>query len=341
MSTTPDTNKKSQTRTGSRWAIVLAGGEGRRLRSLIRDWLGESRPKQYCTFIGSRSMLQHTLDRAKTLVDPSNIVTVIGSGHRQYLERSINGEMPGLLIEQPIDRGTAAGIYLAASSIFERDPLATVLVLPSDSYLNPEDGFTSYAMHAMALAEKYDDQLFLMGVPPKGAETEYGWIQTAQNKKRYIAGRNVGEAHAISSFHEKPSVSKASTLFKNGCLWNTGIFSVKIKTLWWFGWCALPDMMRRFETFRQVYPVSLEGTISRAHEGIVLTHLYHGMTYADFMRDILSSASDWSSVLPMEGVDWSDWGRPERIRQTLEARGVSSSFLEFYEKTQCAQVVSL
>lgn len=323
---------------GSRWAIVLAGGEGRRLRTLIRDWLGESRPKQYCTFMGTRSMLQHTLDRAQALVDSDKIVTVIGSGHRNFLQRSLRGEVPGQLIEQPMDRGTAAGIFMAASHIFERDPLATIIVLPSDSYVSPEDEFLENASHSMSLAERYDDQLFLLGMPAKGPETEYGWIEPARGKKRLIVGKKPSEALVITNFFEKPNASKANSLFEKGCLWNTGIFSVKIKTLWWFGWCALPDMMRRFETFRQVYPVMSTG-VSHAHETIVLMHLYHGMTYGDFMRDVLASASDWSSVLPMTNVDWSDWGRPERIKQTLEACGSTSSFLEFYEKTQCSPYV--
>jgi mannose-1-phosphate guanylyltransferase len=48
-------------------AIVLAGGSGKRLQPVTERWLGEHRPKQYCTFVGTRSMLQHTLDRVKTL----------------------------------------------------------------------------------------------------------------------------------------------------------------------------------------------------------------------------------------------------------------------------------
>ena len=60
------------------WAIVLAGGEGERLRPQIKGWLGYHCPKQYCTFVGRRSMLQHTLDRAKQLVPADRIITVMG-----------------------------------------------------------------------------------------------------------------------------------------------------------------------------------------------------------------------------------------------------------------------
>ena len=45
------------------WSIVLAGGDGVRTKEFIRRWLGYEKPKQYCTFVGSRSMFQHTLDQ--------------------------------------------------------------------------------------------------------------------------------------------------------------------------------------------------------------------------------------------------------------------------------------
>jgi hypothetical protein len=40
-------------RESNLWAIVLAGGEGRRLRALTRCLYGEERPKQYAVLTGS------------------------------------------------------------------------------------------------------------------------------------------------------------------------------------------------------------------------------------------------------------------------------------------------
>jgi mannose-1-phosphate guanylyltransferase len=44
------------------WAIVLAGGEGVRLRPLVRQLCGDERPKQFVKIVGSKSLLGHTLD---------------------------------------------------------------------------------------------------------------------------------------------------------------------------------------------------------------------------------------------------------------------------------------
>ncbi|TKS59515.1 MAG: mannose-1-phosphate guanylyltransferase [Nitrospira sp.] len=69
------------------WSIVLAGGEGKRLAPMIKRWLGEERPKQYCAFTGTRSMLQHTVDRADCLTVPEQRVTVVGAHYQEEATR--------------------------------------------------------------------------------------------------------------------------------------------------------------------------------------------------------------------------------------------------------------
>ena len=63
------------------WSVVLAGGSGERLQSLVQRWLGQHKPKQYCTFLGTRSMFQHTLDRSDRIVAPERRVTIIARDH--------------------------------------------------------------------------------------------------------------------------------------------------------------------------------------------------------------------------------------------------------------------
>jgi hypothetical protein len=45
-----------------------AGNDGTRLQSFIRTHLGCERPKQYCTFVGTQSLLRQTLQRAERLI---------------------------------------------------------------------------------------------------------------------------------------------------------------------------------------------------------------------------------------------------------------------------------
>ncbi|MFZ1747084.1 MAG: hypothetical protein WAU17_14270, partial [Nitrospirales bacterium] len=59
---------------GSLWSLVLAGGHGERLREYTEQRFGAYRPKQYCAFMGKRSMIQHTWRRAKALCLPHQVV---------------------------------------------------------------------------------------------------------------------------------------------------------------------------------------------------------------------------------------------------------------------------
>jgi mannose-1-phosphate guanylyltransferase len=45
------------------WAVILAGGDGMRLRELSYKVSGDRRPKQFCEFFGGKSLLAHTRDR--------------------------------------------------------------------------------------------------------------------------------------------------------------------------------------------------------------------------------------------------------------------------------------
>lgn len=46
------------------WTVVLAAGEGSRLRSLTRNEQGIVLPKQYCSLQGGPCLLQEALQRA-------------------------------------------------------------------------------------------------------------------------------------------------------------------------------------------------------------------------------------------------------------------------------------
>jgi mannose-1-phosphate guanylyltransferase len=99
------------------WSIILAGGEGERLKPFVQRWLGFHRPKQYCTLIGTRSMFQHTLDRADQIAIRGQKVTVIGRTHQREACAQFSPEKDGKLIVQPVNRDTAAGIYLALTHV--------------------------------------------------------------------------------------------------------------------------------------------------------------------------------------------------------------------------------
>ena len=304
----------------ARWGILLAGGEGARMRPLIRSWLGENRPKQYCTFVGSRSMFQHTADRARCVVSDEHLVTIIAKEHRTFLSELANGNLPGLVIEQPSNLGTAPGVFLPTCYVLAEDPEATVVFLPTDNFVYPEGRFSDHMVHACELAESLQDQIILVGAIPNRAETDYGWIDPSTPAEPGPVARPHGSTE-VAYFREKPDAREARALLRRGCLWNTMVMAVKAKALWTLGRQCLPEMMYKFDAFLLVLRAVREGRLGAQHETLALERLYEELTPADFSKDILQHVPNHSRALPMDGVDWCDWGRPQRVTEALARLG--------------------
>ena len=88
-------------------------------------------------------MLQHTLDRACQVVDPDRVLTVISCDHVKWLQGSMIWSIAGRVLKQPSNLDTGPGIFFPTACILATDPSATILVLPSDHFVFPEQKFLS------------------------------------------------------------------------------------------------------------------------------------------------------------------------------------------------------
>src|SRR2546425_11401140 len=68
----------------SQWGIILAGGDGTRLRSLTRRIAGDERPKQFCRLLGDKTLLEQTRQRAMRLLSPQRTFTVVVRRHEGF-----------------------------------------------------------------------------------------------------------------------------------------------------------------------------------------------------------------------------------------------------------------
>lgn len=295
------------------WSIVLAGGEGTRLAPMIREWLGEERPKQYCTFTGTRSMLQHTVDRADRLAAPWQRVTVVGARQEETARGQLN-DRGGSLVVQPANRDTAPGVFLPLTYVRAADPDATVAIYPSDHFVHPEEQLIEAVRHAVQVVDLLEDRLILAGIQPDGVDLDYGYMQL----DRHVGGYGAHSLWHVGRFVEKPQPHVARSFSKGQVLWNTMIIVAKVETLWKLGTKVLPSMMRLFET--------LLPAVGSPSESRVLRGIYETMPTRNFSMDFLEHIPHKVSALEVRDLFWSDWGRPKRIAQSLHKIGKPPAF---------------
>jgi mannose-1-phosphate guanylyltransferase len=286
------------------WVVVPAGGEGTRLQEFIRHALRSDCPKQFCRITGSRSMLRHTWDRARLLVPPERIVTVITAGQERHLEGERPRRIPGTLLIQPANRETGPGLLLPLLWISGRDPGATVVIFPADHFIWEEARFVAAVRRSVAAAGRLD-RLILLGVEAGGPETDYGWIRPAAP----VAADPPAELCAVEGFVEKPDPKTAAALHREGCLWNTFVLAGRLQTYLRLAESGMPEVLA---ALREVAP-RLDPRATPAG----LRGAYHAIRPTNFSKTLLARHPRELLVLAVRGIYWSDWGEPERVIQTL------------------------
>ena len=299
---------------GNLWSIVLAGGDGVRTKKFVHHWLGHEKPKQYCVFVGSRSMFQHTLDRAARLTPWERVVVVAARHHQDEVWPQLDGRPIGMVLLQPKNVDTAAGIFLPLTYILAHDPQATVVIYPSDHFISPEDSFLSAVDHAVRGSTGLGGRPVLLAARPDDLELEYGWIKPG----RCLGWIGEATIQAVETFFEKPDEATAHEARATGSLWNTMVLAAKGRNLWSLGRKCFPDLMARFEHLKEA--------IDTAEELRVLDAIYEAMPCRNFSSHLLQCAPKQLAVMEMRDVLWSDWGHPKRITDILDKIGKPWAF---------------
>jgi mannose-1-phosphate guanylyltransferase len=309
----------------SPWGIVLAAGRGARLEPLVRKLRGDDLPKQFVNFIGKRSMLEHTLARAEQWIPREQLFVVAGRAHLRFPEvrRQLAGRVKSTVVAQPGDKDTLPAVLLPLVHIYRRDPMATVVLLPADHFISPEDRFVTYIQRASRAVDREPARLVLLGAEPDAPESGYGYILSGEATEG-PAGR---DTRRVSAFVENPAPTELANLLERGALWNTMAMVFKAFTLLHLTARFAPSLHGAFER--------IGAAIGTRHERQAVDEAYRGMTSANFSTELLERLPEVSPdsllVMPAPGVLWSDWGSPRRVIDALRRAGYPARAAELSE----------
>jgi mannose-1-phosphate guanylyltransferase len=289
------------------WALILAGGDGSRLQPLTTLIDGDARPKQFSRMLDGETLLDRTRRRADLLARFDRQVIVVSQAHEPYFRDLAREVMPGRLVVQPMNRGTAAGIVLPLLRIASLAGRAPVAILPSDHYVSDDRAFMDSVAGAVHVARARPDLVVLLGVHADQPETDYGWIEHG-SLPLPVQGP---PAFPVSRFWEKPCASLAEDLLARHCLWNTFVMVGWTDTLLGLVRRALPGLMRA---------LAPPGRAARtpADEERVAARAYEALPSLSFSEHVLATVTDRLVTVRVKGVGWSDWGRPERVIASLQ-----------------------
>ena len=296
---------------GIRCGIVLSAGNGTRLRELVHQRRGDDLPKQYINFVGSRSMLEHTYDRAQRSIPARQLFTVVAEEHLKYQEvrRQLASSPPGTVVVQPANKETAPGLLLPLLHIYKRYPEAVVAVFPSDHFVLEKDLFMRHVDDAFRLVESDTSRMVLLGLEPHGPDPEYGYIVPGEK----IKASGSDSARRVELFVEKPSIETAKKIITSGALWNTMVMVFACKTLLSVIQRAAPELDRAFRPILDA--------IGTPDEQRVIKQAYQNLPSINFSKGVLEvlpfEQRRGLVVLPVRGVTWSDWGTSDRLSSTL------------------------
>ncbi len=311
-----------------RWGVILAGGDGVRLRSVTRLVSGDDRPKQFSPLLGGKTLLAQTRLRTAGSIHRDRTLFVLTQAHEPFYANELEKVPPIRMVVQPSNRGTLPAILWSLLRIIRLDEKALVVFLPSDHYYSAEEKFMAGIASAFNLAEVSKESVILLGAVAKRAEIEYGWIEADSSVASPFGERLM----RVKRFWEKPSYKVAQGLLDQGCLWNTFVMVGSAH--------AFVDMIRNvlpalYDAFEPIL-----STADPEMEARLMQRVYAQIHAADFSKQVLSVSTERLAVASFGDIGWSDLGDPRRLMTTLFESGIENPWIASGSCNSCGLALS-
>jgi mannose-1-phosphate guanylyltransferase len=288
-----------RTRESHLSAVILAGGQGRRLEGLTGR-LGGDLPKQFSVITGRRSLLDRTVERIAALVPPHRVLVVVTEEQQDTAWRHLERWPEVKLIVEPEDRGTGAAVLVALAALLQRDPGGRCVLLPCDHHVPVVEPFIEAISDAAEASAWNPRQATLLGAVPDDTDGDHDWIFPGPSLAQF-------GLHRVLCYAASVPGGSLQRVHRASALWNTSILVGTTQRLWEIGRTSLPHHAARIAVAMESKPGSI---VSR------LAEVFASLPAADLDVAFLERAAG-VNVRPFAGAGWSDWDTPHRVLDSL------------------------
>ena len=283
------------------YCIIMAGGRGERFWPLN----AHNMPKPFLKILGTKTMIQLTVDRVARIIPPEHIYIVLGKSHVDIAREQLPDLPPGNFLVEPEGRDTAPCIGFAAISLLEIDPQAVMVVLPADHFIPDMENFAKTVLYGVDIASK-GEFLVTIGIKPGRPETGYGYINAGES----VFSSNDQVCYKVTRFVEKPDAVHAQQYLEEGnYFWNAGMFIWKVKTVLAGIEKHMPDLYKGLLAIKEAQIKRNESLFTEIYSSFVRKSIDYGlmekaenvlMIPGEFTWDDVGT---WSSLLRVKGLD--------------------------------------
>jgi len=271
-------------------AVIMAGGIGSRFWPRSR----RTNPKQFLSIVGQSTLIQATVARLSGVIDSENIHVVT---NERYVETT-RSQLPALpaenILAEPISRNTAPCIAYAAFHIHQKDPDATMVVLPADHVIQDVSRFHE-TLRVGIEKSKEEHSLVTIGIEPTYPATGYGYIQFDPEDRDPEGSLR---ALFVRTFAEKPNLETAERFLDSGdFLWNSGMFIWRTDAILHAVETHLPDVYDSFSWMANAgVDVSDRDRLESSFSSCPAISIDYGVMERADKVYVVPGAFDWSDV---------------------------------------------
>ena len=282
------------------YAVIMAGGGGTRLWPLSR----KATPKQSLNLFGDRTMFQIAVDRLNGLFSPEQIFVVTVADQAEQLHFQSPQIPTGNFLIEPMPRGTASVVAMAATVLQKKDPEAVMAVLTADHYIENVVMFQTALRTANEAAKQ--GSLVTLGIPPLYPSTGYGYIESGKN----LGIINDLAVFEVKAFIEKPTLEIAEGfLNRGGYNWNSGMFIWRTEGILEKFQTLMPDLFGKISSLQnEMGEDHLSAHFRTVWESIVPETIDYG----------IMEKSDGCAVIPVNDLSWNDVGSWDSLFDVIQ-----------------------